>query len=423
MEKVKAAHAKGKRSSPGRSPRTPSSSARRRPARRGRRLRTLAANAEKSRTDLSIAADSPRRTGARRRRPSARPGDQRAAAGDQRDPAAALFRARRGDAARPTRAAAPRRPARRRRQGARGCSSARATPSPRRSPTRPPKSGVGEAQGHGRRGAGRAVGGGAHRRRRGELLRAKPKREISKFEHGFTHQFRKVDAFYAGLEGYVGTPSPDIFNAMEREHKSEAKFSSHNVRNTSPRQEFLYVTRMEVGQLADRKADASAGRFGWQLDDFVQHDMARGAKLLREEVIALRRGGADVRVPRAVAQPACCARPSSGEYVTTMHAIILGDRQALPPARAAPSTAASPAACCPSFFEPDEHGAVGGGGGLRARRRSGASRSSTRSAAAPTAASAAVDALPHQDGHDRPRRATWPSSRSSPPRMRSSSHR
>ena len=203
-------------------------------------------------------------------------------------------------------------------------------------------------------GGGGGGGGGV-----GVEGRAKPgRRELSKFEHGFTYQFRKVDAFYAGLEGYVGTPSPDIFNAMEREHKSEAKFSSHNVRNTSPRQEFLYVTRMEVGQLADRKADASAGRFGWQLDDFVQHDMARGAKLLREEVIALRlyTGPMYVHYNNRVLREAV-----RGEYVTTLHAINSGVVKLGRLQRATTVYRGVAGGVLPSsFFEPDEHGAVGG---------------------------------------------------------------
>ena len=73
-----------------------------------------------------------------------------------------------------------------------------------------------------------------------------------------------------------------------REHADEATFSSHNVHNTTPRREFLYVARMEVGALPDRRQDAAGQRAGWVLDDFVQHDAARAASLLLEEVLALR---------------------------------------------------------------------------------------------------------------------------------------
>ena len=73
----------------------------------------------------------------------------------------------------------------------------------------------------------------------------------------------------------VGTPSPDIHNAMEREHHSTESFDSHNVKATNPRREFLYVTTMEVGELPDRHRDATPTRRGWRIDDFVACDRAR----------------------------------------------------------------------------------------------------------------------------------------------------
>ena len=45
------------------------------------------------------------------------------------------------------------------------------------------------------------------------------KESVSKFAasaNAFTFGFRGLDDYFGGLESYVGTPSPDIFNAMER---------------------------------------------------------------------------------------------------------------------------------------------------------------------------------------------------------------
>ena len=40
----------------------------------------------------------------------------------------------------------------------------------------------------------------------------------------------------------AGTPSPDVLNAMEREHSSTEPFNSHNVFGTTPLDEWLYGT-------------------------------------------------------------------------------------------------------------------------------------------------------------------------------------
>ena len=82
---------------------------------------------------------------------------------------------------------------------------------------------------------------------------------------------RAVQDFFGGLETFIGTPSTDVRNAMEREHISEEPFSSHNVSNTSLRAEWLYVTTMEVGERADRQQDFTLQRPGWRLSNFVQH--------------------------------------------------------------------------------------------------------------------------------------------------------
>ena len=104
----------------------------------------------------------------------------------------------------------------------------------------------------------------------------------------FTMKYLSLETFFGGLELYIGTPSPDILNSMEREHSSTEPFNSHNVFGTSPRDEWLYVVTAEVGTRKDRMQDATPQRFLWHLDDFWQSDTARSAKLLREEVIGLR---------------------------------------------------------------------------------------------------------------------------------------
>ena len=185
-------------------------------------------------------------------------------------------------------------------------------------------------------------------------------RLLSKFEasaNAFTFGFKAVDAHFGGLEQFVGTPSPDIYSAMEREHNSDAPFSSHNVRNTHPRREFLYVAHMEVGSLPDRKADAAGARYGWQLDDFVQHDSARAAGLLREEVLGLRL----YTGPMYVAYNGVLRRNEKGRYVTTLHAINSGVVKLSRLQRTATVYRGVSGGVLPaSFFEPDEHGAIGG---------------------------------------------------------------
>ena len=134
----------------------------------------------------------------------------------------------------------------------------------------------------------------------------------------FEMKFRGLEAYFGGLERYVGSPSPDILQAMERDHTSTEKFSSHNVFNTSPRDEFDYVVTMEVGERADRRADATPERYAWRLENFVDCDAARRAKLLREEVVGLRlyTGPMYVHYNNRVLRPGV-----QGSFVTTIHAI------------------------------------------------------------------------------------------------------
>ena len=51
-----------------------------------------------------------------------------------------------------------------------------------------------------------------------------------------------------------------------------------------PWQEWLYVTTMEVGERDDRSGDFTRERPGWRLQNFVNHEKARAARLVEEEV-------------------------------------------------------------------------------------------------------------------------------------------
>lgn len=111
----------------------------------------------------------------------------------------------------------------------------------------------------------------------------------------FTFEYGGVEQFFAGLEGLVGVPAPEVRHAMAREHASTEPFDSHNVFTTSPRIEWIYVTEKAVGEAEGRAHDASKervskerGNAGWRLKDFVMHPDCRRANLIVEEVIGIR---------------------------------------------------------------------------------------------------------------------------------------
>lgn len=174
----------------------------------------------------------------------------------------------------------------------------------------------------------------------------------------FTLGFRGLEDYYGGLEAFVGTPSPDIANAIEREHGSVEPFSSHNVFNTTPRREYLYVARMEVGSLPDRKLDATSSRIGWQLDDFAQHDQSRAAQLLREEVLGVRLYTGPMYV---IYNNRVLRFGIKGEYVTTLHTINSAILKLAKLQKTATVYRGVSGGVLPeSFFQPDANGSVGG---------------------------------------------------------------
>lgn len=124
----------------------------------------------------------------------------------------------------------------------------------------------------------------------------------------------------SGLEELIGSPCPDVQGAIEREHKDETTFASHTVRRTTPLREYLYVAHMQAGSLPDRRADGSGGRSGWVLDDFVRHDRAREASLIREEVVCLRL----YTGPMHVIYNHVMRQGLKRAYVTTLHALNSG---------------------------------------------------------------------------------------------------
>ena len=196
---------------------------------------------------------------------------------------------------------------------------------------------------------------------------------LSLHPHSLTHPLslpcplHTTQDYFDGLEQYVGTPSPDIWNAIEREHNDETKFSSHNVKDTSPKYEFDYAAKGECGNRPNgfvgdfnRKQDLGPKevRYGWGLDDFCMHDQAREAKLLREEVLSLRlyTGPMYVWYNNRVLRKA-----KRGLYVTTIHAINsaivkLSRFQKCVTVYRGVAGGVLPDA----FFTPDANGAVGG---------------------------------------------------------------
>lgn len=108
---------------------------------------------------------------------------------------------------------------------------------------------------------------------------------------------------------------------MEREHASDEPFDSHNVFATSPRREFEYIVGGTVGDAPGRAGDASQGRDGWRLADFVRHPLCRAAALLMEEVAALRLYSGPMYV---LYNNGVLRARARGKFVTTIHAINSG---------------------------------------------------------------------------------------------------
>ena len=141
----------------------------------------------------------------------------------------------------------------------------------------------------------------------------------------FTFEYGGVEQFFAGLEGLVGVPAPEVRHAMAREHASTEPFDSHNVFTTSPRVEWLYVTEKAVGEAEGRGHDASKervskerGHAAWRLKDFVMHPDCRRANLIVEEVLGIRLYTGPMYIHY---NNRTLRRRIKGQFVTTLHAI------------------------------------------------------------------------------------------------------
>jgi hypothetical protein len=144
----------------------------------------------------------------------------------------------------------------------------------------------------------------------------------------FEYKYGTMAMFYGGLEGQIGAPNPDIFEAMRGEHMTQEPFTywspekESKERTTNPKKEWDYVVKARAGDLANefperaqdaenrrqesprsargrvrastgfrglRRTDSDVGRQkAWTLDHFLRHPIARRAGLLKAEVVALR---------------------------------------------------------------------------------------------------------------------------------------
>ncbi|KAL1496498.1 hypothetical protein AB1Y20_016452 [Prymnesium parvum] len=128
---------------------------------------------------------------------------------------------------------------------------------------------------------------------------------------GFELEYGALDAFFRGLEGVVGTPSPRVLHEMRAEHTAradaDAPFSSDNYSVlTSSRVEWYFVAAPHEGLAAcaleeypkerGGVAASASPRVPTPLDDFVAPLEERNAKLremgqpeiIREEALAAR---------------------------------------------------------------------------------------------------------------------------------------
>ena len=154
----------------------------------------------------------------------------------------------------------------------------------------------------------------------------------------FEYTYGDIEQFFGGLEGLIGTPSPEVMNSMRLEHASDEPFESWNAdvkRRTTPRAEWSYVVDCTAGETTSRASvSASDGRArgpshatesesvhaGWRLSDFAAQQKIRAAGLLLAEVAGIR---AYTGPMYALYNGTLRAR-AKGAYVTTLHAINSG---------------------------------------------------------------------------------------------------
>ena len=119
-----------------------------------------------------------------------------------------------------------------------------------------------------------------------------------------TYTYGAVSMFFAGLEGLLGSPSPEVMPTMMLEHASNEPFKAWNSdveRTTTPKAEWTYVTvgmagtadtSDEAEEINRRQPshfkDGSGDRKGWKLDDFAEQPQIKKAGLLLPEVAGVR---------------------------------------------------------------------------------------------------------------------------------------
>ena len=102
----------------------------------------------------------------------------------------------------------------------------------------------------------------------------------------FTFSYGGVEQFFGGLEGLVGTPSPDFLPTMVTEHASDQPFDAWNAgekRSTTPNREWLYIAEGRSGEAPFSDRD-KGHPVGWRLVDFVTEipEMVQAGVLLPE---------------------------------------------------------------------------------------------------------------------------------------------
>ena len=193
----------------------------------------------------------------------------------------------------------------------------------------------------------------------------------------FTFQYANVKDFFAGLEGLIGSPSPDIMDAMKRDHASDEVFEAWNAdvkRSTTPRAEYAYVVEGRAGEaISDPESaaaasagrgrqpshvtDATGGRAGWKLEDFAAQPEIVSAGLLLPEVAGIRL----YTGPMYAKYNGTLRTKSRGAYVTTLHAINSGIVKLSKQTKACTVYRGVSGGILPEeFWQANEHGVIGG---------------------------------------------------------------
>jgi len=184
----------------------------------------------------------------------------------------------------------------------------------------------------------------------------------------FTFTYAGLDSFFKGLEGLVGSPSPDVLDAMGREHASTELFTAWNAdykRTTTPHDEFRFVLTgaLDAPDMATRAQGhrhacfIADSRTVGPLTTFAQLEKAKQAGLLLAEVAGIRL----YTGPMYVQYNKVLRSRMKGAYVTTLHAVNSGviKLSRLTPASTVYRGVAG--GVLPSqFWEPNQHGVMGG---------------------------------------------------------------